>query len=39
MVAFSLEEWRDYGELMDKALDLPELQPALEDSVLAYGEI
>jgi hypothetical protein len=39
VVAFSTEEWRSLGELMAKALALPELQPAMEDATLAYGEI
>src|ERR1700722_252235 len=38
-LAFTAEEWRWLGELMTKALDLPELQPVLEDSALAYGEV
>lgn len=39
MVAFSPEEWRAVGELMDRALALPEMQLVLEDAALAYGEI
>jgi hypothetical protein len=39
VVAFSVEEWGALGELMFKALALPELQLALKDSELAYGEI
>lgn len=39
VVAFSAEEWRALGELVDKALALPEMQPVLEDAALAYGEI
>jgi hypothetical protein len=39
VVGFSAEEWRSLGELMAKALALPELQPAMEDATLAYGEI
>ena len=38
VVAFSAEEWRALGELMDRALALPEMQLVLEDSALAYGE-
>jgi hypothetical protein len=38
-ITFSSEEWRALGELVNKALELPELQPALEDALLAYGEI
>jgi len=33
-----LEEWGVLGELMDRALALPEMQLVLEDSALAYGE-
>ena len=39
VVAFSAEEWRAVGELMERALALPEMQLVLEDSALAYGEI
>jgi hypothetical protein len=39
VIAFSVEEWGALGELMYKALALPELQAALKDSELAYGEI
>jgi predicted DNA-binding protein len=39
VVAFSAEEWQALGEMMDKALALPEMQPVLEDAALAYGEI
>jgi hypothetical protein len=39
VVAFSVAEWGALGELMYKALALPELQLALKDSALAYGEI
>jgi hypothetical protein len=39
VVAFSVEEWGALGELMYKALGLPELQEALKGSELAYGEI
>ena len=38
-ITFSGEEWPALGELVNKALELPELQPALEDALLAYGEI
>ena len=38
VVAFSAEEWRALGELMERALALPEMQLVLEDSALAYGE-
>jgi hypothetical protein len=38
VIAFSAEEWRALGELMDRALALPEMQLVLEDSWLAYGE-
>ena len=38
VVAFSAEEWRALGELMDRALALPEMQLVLEDAALAYGE-
>ncbi len=38
-LSFSNEEWRALGELVNKGLQLPELQPALEDALLAYGEI
>jgi len=38
VIAFSAEEWRVLGELMDRALALPEMQLVLEDSSLAYGE-
>jgi len=38
VIAFSAEEWRALGELMDRALALPEMQLVLEDSALAYGE-
>ena len=38
VVAFSAEEWGARGELMDRALALPEMQLVLEDSALAYGE-
>jgi hypothetical protein len=34
-----VEEWGALGELMYKALGRPELQEALKDSELAYGEI
>jgi hypothetical protein len=37
-VAFFAEEWRALGELMDRALALPEMQLVLEDASLAYGE-
>ncbi len=36
---FSSDEWAALCELMGRGLTLPELQPALEDSELAYGEI
>ena len=36
---FSSDEWAAVCELMSRGLALPELQPALEDSELAYGEI
>jgi hypothetical protein len=39
VIAFSAEEWRALGELMDRALALPEMRLVLEDSALAYGEI
>jgi hypothetical protein len=39
VLVFSAKEWNDLGELVGNALDLPELQPVLEDSALAYGEI
>jgi hypothetical protein len=38
-ITFSSDEFRALGELVNKALELPELQPALEDALLAYGEI
>ena len=38
VVAFSAQEWRALGELMERALALPEMQLLLEDSSLAYGE-
>ncbi len=38
-ITFSPEEWRALGELMAKALTLPDLQHVLKDSELAYGEI
>jgi hypothetical protein len=38
-LTFSAEEWRALGEMVDKALALPEMQPVLEDAALAYGEI
>jgi hypothetical protein len=38
-ITFSPEEWRALGELMAKALALPDLQHVLKDSELAYGEI
>ncbi len=38
VIAFSAEEWRALGELMDRALALPEMQLVVEDSSLAYGE-
>jgi hypothetical protein len=38
-IVFSPSEWRALAELMAKALALPEVQPALEDLALAYGEI
>lgn len=37
MVAFSAEEWFALGELVAKALALPEMHSILKDSVLAYG--
>jgi len=37
-IAFSEDEWSALGELMSKALALPELQLALEDLSLMYGE-
>lgn len=37
-VAFSVAEWGALGELMDRALALPELHSILKDSALAYGE-
>jgi hypothetical protein len=39
VVAFSAEEWFALGELLAKALALPELHAILKDSELAYGEI
>lgn len=36
---FSPQEWTAVGELMSRGLALPELQAALEDTDLAYGEI
>jgi hypothetical protein len=36
---FSPDEWAAVCELMSRGLGLPELQPALEDAELAYGEI
>jgi hypothetical protein len=36
---FSSDEWAGVCELMRRGMALPELQPALEDSELAYGEI
>ena len=36
---FSYDEWAALCELMAQGLALPELQPALKDSELAYGEI
>jgi hypothetical protein len=38
-ISFTAEEWRELGELMEKALALPEMQPLLQESVLAYGEV
>jgi hypothetical protein len=38
-ITFSSDEWQALAELVNKALELPELQPALEDALLAYGEI
>jgi hypothetical protein len=38
VVAFSAEEWRALGELMERALALPEMRLVLEDATLAYGE-
>ena len=35
---FSSDEWAALCELMTRGLALPELQPALKDSELAYGE-
>jgi hypothetical protein len=37
VVAFSAEAWCALGELMDRALALPEMQLVSEDSALAYG--
>jgi hypothetical protein len=39
VIVLSAKEWHDLGELIGKALNLPELQPMLDDSALAYGEI
>jgi hypothetical protein len=39
LVAVSAEEWFAFGELLAKALALPELHAILKDSELAYGEI
>jgi hypothetical protein len=39
VLAFSTQQWCALRELMTKALALPELQPAMEESALAYGEI
>ncbi len=38
MVAFSAEEWGALGELMDRALALPEMELVLEDSGLTHGD-
>lgn len=38
VIAFSAEEWRALGELMDRALALPEMRLVLEDAPLVYGE-
>lgn len=38
VIAFSADEWRALGELMGRALALPEMSLVLEDAALAYGE-
>ncbi len=38
VVAFAAEEWGALGELMERALALPEMRLVLEDAALAYGE-
>ncbi|MGH7814875.1 MAG: hypothetical protein ACREQI_12830 [Candidatus Binataceae bacterium] len=38
-LTFTGEEWRTLGKLVNRALELPEMQPALEDALWAYGEI
>lgn len=39
LLAFTEEEWRDLHKAFDRAMSLAELEPALSELALAYGEV